>query len=102
VTSFRPEIDIRTSGWWTIFSNPEFTLSNYQSALFSGSNPLIDFFINSIIITLPAVAIPISLALLASYGFAWIEFKGRNMLFVAVFALQVVPLQIALIPLLRQ
>ena len=57
---------------------------------------------NSIVITLPAVIIPISLALLAAYAFAWIDFKGRNILFVAVFALQVVPIQVTLIPLLSQ
>ena len=47
----------------------------------------------------PAVIIPISLALLAAYAFAWIDFKGRDFLFVAVFALQIVPIQVALIPL---
>ena len=47
----------------------------------------------------PAVIIPITLALLAAYAFAWIDFKGRDFLFVAIFALQIVPLQVALIPL---
>ena len=46
--------------------------------------------------------IPISLALLAAYAFAWIDFQGRNILFVAVFALQIVPIQVTLIPLLSQ
>jgi alpha-glucoside transport system permease protein len=45
------------------------------------------------------VIIPISLALLAAYAFAWIDFKGRDILFVAVFALQIVPIQVTLIPL---
>jgi alpha-glucoside transport system permease protein len=58
------------------------------------------FFINSVVITLPAVVIPLTLALLAAYAFAWIPFKGRNVLFIAVFALQVVPIQVTLIPLL--
>ena len=49
---------------------------------------------------IPAVIIPISLALLAAYAFAWIEFPGRDILFVAVFALQIVPIQVTLIPLL--
>lgn len=100
ITSFRPEADIRTSGWWTVFGDPEFTLSNYQQALFGGSTSLATYFVNSIVITLPAVVIPISIALLAAYAFAWIDFKGRNILFVAVFALQIVPIQITLIPLL--
>lgn len=100
VTSFRPDTDILQSGWWTALWNPSFTLANYEDALFGGQNELINYFLNSIVITLPAVFIPISIALLAAYGFAWIEFRGRNVLFIAVFALQVVPLQIALIPLL--
>ena len=50
-------------------------------------------------IVFPAVIIPISLALLAAYCFAWIDFPGRNFLFVAVFALQIVPIQVTLIPL---
>jgi alpha-glucoside transport system permease protein len=102
VTSFRPDSEIRRSGWWNVFWNPEFTLSNYETALFGGSTNLINYFINSLVITIPASLIPISIALLAAYGFAWIDFKGRNFLFIAVFALQVVPLQIALIPLLSQ
>ena len=99
VTSFRPEIDIKRTGWWTGFAGP-FTLDNYESAL-SGSGGLGAFFLNSFVITLPAVVIPITIALLAAYAFAWIDFKGRNLLFVAVFALQVVPLQVALVPLIK-
>jgi alpha-glucoside transport system permease protein len=102
VTSFRPDSEIRRSGWWNVFWNPELTLSNYETALFGGSTNLINYFVNSLVITIPASLIPISIALLAAYGFAWIDFKGRNVLFIAVFALQVVPLQIALIPLLSQ
>ncbi|NLE72328.1 MAG: carbohydrate ABC transporter permease [Actinomycetales bacterium] len=102
VTSFRPDSAIRRGGWWTTLWKPEFTLANYEEALFGGQNELIKYFLNSVVITLPSVVIPISIALLAAYGFAWIEFKGRNFLFIAVFALQVVPLQIALIPLLSQ
>ena len=99
VTSFRPEIDIRRSGWWSVFTEPTFTLNNYNEALYGNAN-LLTFFINSLVITLPAVIIPITLALLAAYAFAWIPFKGSNILFVAVFALQVVPIQVTLIPLL--
>ena len=96
VTSFRPQEEIATSGWWTFFANPGITFSNYTSAWSAG---LSDFFLNSFVIVFPAVIIPITLALLAAYAFAWIDFKGRDFLFVAVFALQIVPLQVALIPL---
>ncbi|MBE1874449.1 carbohydrate ABC transporter permease [Myceligenerans pegani] len=105
VTSFRPELDIRTSGWWTVFGDAlagegVFSLRNYETALFGSSTNMIDFFVNSFVVTLPAVFIPITIALLAAYGFAWIDFKGRDILFIAVFALQIVPIQITLVPLL--
>jgi alpha-glucoside transport system permease protein len=102
LTSFRPELDIRRSGWWQFFGDPEVTLSNYEEALTGSSTNFATFFVNSIVITLPAVVIPITLALLAAYAFAWMEFRGRDMLFVAVFALQIVPIQVTLIPLLRE
>jgi alpha-glucoside transport system permease protein len=99
ITSFRPELDIRRSGWWTAFTDPQFTLDNYNEVLYGGTNFAV-LFVNSLVITLPAVVIPITLALLAAYAFAWIPFRGRNILFVAVFALQIVPIQVTLIPLL--
>ena len=102
ITSFRPEQDIRSSGWWTTLTRPWFNFDNYDAALNGSTTQLSTFFINSIVVTLPAVIIPITLALLASYAFAWIEFRGKNILFVAVFALQVVPIQVTLIPLLSQ
>jgi alpha-glucoside transport system permease protein len=100
VTSFRPELDIRRSGWWTAFSDPQFSVDNYNEVLYGGGNNFATLFVNSLVITLPAVIIPITLALLAAYAFAWIKFPGRNILFVAVFALQVVPIQVTPIPLL--
>ncbi|MFD7021394.1 carbohydrate ABC transporter permease [Promicromonospora sukumoe] len=105
VTSFRPELDIRQSGWWTVFGSAfagegVFSLRNYEAALFDGSTNLAVFFVNSFVVTLPAVFIPITLALLAAYGFAWVDFKGADFLFIAVFALQIVPIQITLVPLL--
>jgi alpha-glucoside transport system permease protein len=99
ITSFRPELDIRRTGWWTFFTDPHFTIDNYNEVLYGGTN-FASLFVNSLVITLPAVIIPITLALLAAYAFAWIKFRGRNILFVAVFALQVVPIQVTLIPLL--
>jgi len=100
ITSFRPRADIRRTGWWTVWQDPSFTFDNYQEVLFGSSTQLSTYFVNSLVITIPAVVIPISLALLAAYAFAWIDFKGKNILFVAVFALQVVPIQVTMIPLL--
>ncbi|WP_193596744.1 carbohydrate ABC transporter permease [Microbacterium sp. YJN-G] len=102
VTSFRPGADTQSTGWWTVFTDPRFTLENYFEALNAGgtSTTLATAFVNSLAITIPATVFPIALASLAAYAFAWIDFKGRNMLFVFVFALQIVPLQMALVPLL--
>ncbi len=101
LSSIRPERSIKTSGWWTFFTNPQFTLDNYRSVLGSESGiNLGQSFVNSFVITIPAVLIPLGLAALAAYAFAWVDFRGRNILFVAVFALQIVPIQVTLIPLL--
>jgi alpha-glucoside transport system permease protein len=101
VSSFRPERSVKRTGWWTLFTDPQFTLENYNEVLFEGQQPLINYLINSIIIVLPAVIIPIVLATIAAYAFAWMKFPMRDTLFVAIFALQVVPLQVALLPLLE-
>ena len=100
ITSFRPENDINTSGWWTVITNPSFTLENYKSVL-SGQYSLTDFFVNSFVITIPAVIIPISIATLAAYAFAWMSFPFKNTIFILVFALQIVPIQVTMIPLLK-
>jgi alpha-glucoside transport system permease protein len=100
ISSFRPQDDIQSSGWWEIVADPDFTLDNYREALTGGSAELGTFFVNSIVITLPAVIIPITLATLAAYAFAWMKFPGRDTLFVAIFAMQIVPIQVTMIPLL--
>ena len=104
VTSIRPEKDINNSGWWTFFVNPNISFENYQQVLFEGSTtnpPLYQFFFNSLAVTLPAVIFPITLAVFAAYALAWFEFKGRDFIFFSIFALQVIPLQLTLIPLLQ-
>jgi len=102
VTSLRPQNSIRKTGWWTFFSDPTITFDNYREVLSGGgSASLGGYFINSFVIVIPAVIIPICLAALAAYAFAWIDFPGRNVLFVMVFALQIVPIQVTLLPLLK-
>jgi alpha-glucoside transport system permease protein len=106
LTSFRTEDDINSSGWWTIFGDlfdgqlPDFTLSNYDAVLNGSDTNFATYLLNSFIITIPAVLIPISIATMAAYAFAWMSFPGRNFLFVAIFALQIVPIQVTMIPLL--
>jgi len=101
ISSFRPEADVKDSGWWTWITNPNVTLANYDAVLNGSDTNLATFFVNSIVITIPSVIIPITLATLAAYAFAWMKFPGRDMLFVAVFAMQIVPIQVTMIPLLK-
>ena len=102
VSSFRPEMAIKRTGWWTFFTNPEVTLDNYRAVFGAeGGVNMADFFVNSLVICIPAVLIPLSLASLAAYAFAWIDFRAKNLLFISIFALQIVPLQITLLPLLE-
>jgi alpha-glucoside transport system permease protein len=102
VSSFRPERAIKRTGWWTFFSDPTVTMENYKAVFGSeGGVNLASFFVNSLVICIPSVLIPMALASLAAYAFAWIEFRGKNLLFLAIFALQIVPLQVTLLPLLK-
>lgn len=104
VSSFRTADEIRSSGWWTWFVNPSFTLQNYNDVLFASgasSENLGSYFVNSLVIAIPAALFPIAIATMAAYAFAWIKFRGSGALFVLVFALQIVPLQMALVPLLQ-
>ncbi len=102
VNSFRDPADIRRSGWWTvvgeIFEPATWTLENYRVVLDQG---FANAFANTLAVTIPAVVIPITIAAFAAYAFAWMEFPGRNIIFVVIVGLMVVPLQMALIPILR-
>ena len=104
VSSVRPEKDINATGWWTILENPNFTLENYQNVLFLGSPvtpPLSQYFFNSFAITIPAAIFPLTIAVFAAYALAWFDFKGKDFIFFSIFALQVIPLQMSLVPLLQ-
>jgi len=102
ISSFRDRNAIQTTGWWTTLFNPGFTLDNYTEVLQAGNSQvtIASSFVNSIAITIPATLIPLVIAALAAYAFAWIDFKGKDWLFIGVFALQIVPIQMALVPLL--
>jgi len=99
INSFRPGDVASGSGWWTaIFPPYRFTFENYSHVLSQqniGTN-----FLNSLFISIPATVIPIFVAAFAAYAFSWMEFPGRNILFVIVVGLLVVPLQATLIPIL--
>jgi alpha-glucoside transport system permease protein len=100
--SLRPLEEQRRAGWWDVFTNPQLTLDNYDRALFDppgGALPMRDAFLNSLAIAIPATIIPIAIAAAAAYAFAWMDFKGKNWLFIGVVSLMAVPLQMALVPL---
>jgi alpha-glucoside transport system permease protein len=103
VTSFRPEELVDTTGWWTAFAHPfdaaQWTIENYKAALDAGGFG--NAFLNSLAVAIPSTVIPITIAAFAAYAFSWMDFRGRYVLFVAVVGLLVVPLQMALIPILR-
>jgi alpha-glucoside transport system permease protein len=103
ITSFRNGDLVNTSGWWTAFAHPfkagQWTFENYRTALSEGG--LKNAFLNSLAVTIPSTVIPITIAAFAAYAFSWMEFKGRYVLFVIVVGLLVVPLQMALIPILK-
>ena len=101
VSSFRPQADVQGNGWWNFFTDPSVTLDNYRAVLHGSDTDLATYFVNSIVITVPSVIIPISIATMAAYAFAWMKFPGRDFLFVCVFALQIVPIQVTMIPLLK-
>jgi alpha-glucoside transport system permease protein len=100
VNSFRPAQDAASTGWWTAIVPPyQFTFENYAHVL--GQSNIATNFLNSLIISIPATVIPIFVAAFAAYAFSWMEFPGRNILFVVVVGLLVVPLQATLIPILK-
>ena len=104
ISSLRPEEQIKTTGWWTFFKNPQLTLDNYNEVVFGTSNSsgrLASYFVNSLVITVPAVLFSVTLAAMAAYALSWLNFRGRDWVFIGVFALQIVPIQMALIPLLQ-
>lgn len=100
ISSIRPASEITRSGWWTAFFPPsQFTLENYQQVLSRAG--IGEAFINSFLITVPATVIVVMIAAFAAYAFAWMDFRGRDVLFVIVVGLLVIPLQVTLIPVLR-
>jgi alpha-glucoside transport system permease protein len=99
ITSIRPRDEIQASGWWTTITDLSFTLHNYNLVLENarmGSS-----FVNSIIITVPSTLLPLFIGAAAAYAFSWIRFPFRDTIFLLIVALMVVPIQMALVPLLR-
>ncbi len=98
ITSLRPRGEIQNSSWWSALLDFRFTFSNYDEVL-SRAN-MDTSFVNSLIITIPSTLLPLAIAALAAYAFSWIRFPFRDTIFLVIVALMIVPIQMALVPLL--
>jgi len=104
VNSFRTRDAQRASGWWTAFTSGTegWTLDNYVDVLGAeATGGLWNGLLNSFAIAIPATVIPIAIAAFAAYAFAWVDFRGREWMFIITVSLMAIPLQVALIPLLQ-
>lgn len=101
VTSFRSRDDAQTSGWWTAIFNPfgtSWTTDNYRRVFEQAD--LGNAFINGVVVAIPATILPIMFAAFAAYAFTFMDFKGKDVLFIAIVAVMVVPIQVAFQPML--
>ncbi len=104
ISSFREPTAIASSGWWEAINDSfkgtfNLTIDNYENVL--QARRMWQSFLNSLVITIPSTVLVILVASFAAYAFAWMRFPGRNVLFLIVVALLVVPLQMTLIPVLQ-
>ncbi len=102
VTSFRDRTEATQSGWWSILVNPGnagFTTENYRR-VFEGTD-LGTGFINSLVVAIPATLIPIMFAAFAAYAFTFMDFRGKDILFISIVAVMVIPIQVAFQPMLN-
>jgi alpha-glucoside transport system permease protein len=103
LSSFRPGESIKRESWWdAIYTGKlwtELTLSNYSEIFFADN--LDRSFYNSFAVTIPSTIIPITIAAFAAYAFAFMEFRGKEVLFLFVVASMIIPLQMSLIPLVQ-
>jgi alpha-glucoside transport system permease protein len=99
ISSIRPVGEMITTGWWSALVHPErFTLENYKVVL--ASKGIGSGFINSLIIAIPATLLPILTGAMAAYPLSFFKFPGRKLILITMIALQIVPLQTVLIPVL--
>ncbi|GHG06926.1 carbohydrate ABC transporter permease [Streptomyces hydrogenans] len=97
LSSLRSERDNASEGWWTAFTDPaQLSFENYRSLLEDAG--LVQAFWNTVLISVPTTLLVVGVAALAGYAFAWMEFPGRDALFLVVVGLLVVPVQIGLLP----
>jgi alpha-glucoside transport system permease protein len=97
IASFRSTADNSATGWWNVFAKPsQLTIDNYVELL--QNQRIIGSLWNTVLITVPSTLLVVFLGSLAAYALAWIDFPGRDVVFIVVVALIVVPVQVAIIP----
>ncbi len=96
-TSLLSPADIGSAGWWQIFSEPSLTTFSSYRRLFE-NDAIMSSLLTTTIIAIGGTVLPIFIGALAGFAFAWLDFPGRDWIFIVVIALLVVPLQMALIP----
>jgi alpha-glucoside transport system permease protein len=102
ITSVRERTEAQRTGWWDVILNPlsqKWELGSYASVL--SESDLGKSFISSLAVTIPATILPLLFAAYAAYGFTFLTFKGREFYFALIIGLLVVPLQGALVPVLK-
>jgi alpha-glucoside transport system permease protein len=100
VTSILPASHFDQGGWWRVFSKPSLaTWQNYDQIF--RNHEILHSLLVTLEIAVGATVLPIMVAALAGYAFAWLDFPGRDWIFIGVIALLVVPLQMALIPMFK-
>jgi alpha-glucoside transport system permease protein len=103
ITSVRNPDAAASTGWWTVLANPfdftQWTLQNYREVLLE--NGMGNAFLNSFVVALPSTIVPIMIAAFAAYAFTFMQFPGRDWLFIVIVGLLVIPTQVAFVPLLR-
>jgi alpha-glucoside transport system permease protein len=97
ITSLLTPSDAALGGWWNFAFEPsKWTFENYRNMF--DNEGIVDALIVTAQVTIGATILPIVVAALAGYALAWIDFPGRDWLFLTVVALLLVPIQMALIP----
>ena len=100
VTSLMQPTDFQQQGWWNYLAHPgQLTLDNYRAVF--DNQAIMDSLWTTVLVAVGGTAVPVIVGALAGYAFAWLEFPGRDWIFIIVVALLVVPLQMALIPILK-
>jgi len=101
ITSLRRRSDAEVSPWWDAIVNPLGTVWSLEAYRISLESGMLNALINTFAVTIPSVILPLMIAANAAYAFTFLKFKGKEIYFSIMVGLMVVPLQAALIPVLR-